>query len=125
MLPGAKILLMRRQDRPHVIPRTTGNRVPSTTLLSRIGKGSFSQHLAHGITLSAIGLTFRVLLIGIAVFVKHRSAHKFLHIGLGHDRCNTGRHHHSIHRFRLIDAIDNVIANPLHILHVIVGADVR
>src|SRR5690606_4830254 len=125
MLPGAAVLLVGRLNRPDVVARAAGDRVPAAAALGGFREGPLGQYLAHRIALAAIGATLGVALVRIAVLEEHRPAHQLLDVGFGHHRGHAGGDHDPGDRTGVLDAGDQVIADALHVVLILVGADVR
>ena len=124
VLPGALLLLVRRQDGTHVVARAAGDRVPAAALLRRVGEGALSANLAHRVAVAALRRPLRVRLVRIAVLVQDRPAHELVDVRLHDHRRDARRDDDPRHRARLLDARDHVVADVLHVVEGVVVADV-
>ncbi len=113
-LPGTIVFLVRRQNRPYIISGATSNGIPTPMLFRCLSKCGFCQDFAHRVAL-ALGGSFGVRIIRVAIFIKHRPTPDFLQIHLGNHRCHARRHDHAGDCSRGIDRLNDVVAHPLDI----------
>ena len=120
---GPHVLLVGREDRPHVVRRATGDGVPVAAGLGGVAESAFGDHLAHRIAL-ALGRAMGVVLVRVAILVEGGAADVLLHVRLGHHRGDAGGDDDAAHGAGLVHARDEVVAHAPHVLVVAVVADV-
>ena len=125
VLPGPSLLLMACQDRSHVVAGAAGNCIPSSTRMSRVGKGTLSNDLAYRVSLTSRRRTVWVLLIRVPALKENRPSHELLHILFRDDGGYAGSDDHTIDRAGSIDTVDDVITNTFHIAFIVIAGHVR
>ena len=126
VLPWPAVLLVRGLDGPDVVGRADGDGVPPCRARRRgVGEGPLGDDLADRVALPALGGALRVGLVRVAVLVADGPPDELGDVRLGDHRGDAGRHHDAPDAARSLDAGDDVIARPLHIVRIVVAADVR
>ena len=78
-------------------------------------KRPLSDDLRHRVALPirrALGVVF----VRVAVFVEDGAADELVHVRLRDHRSDAGRDNDAAYGSRLVDALDEMVANPAHVL---------
>ena len=87
-------------------------------------KACWAVDLAQRVAVTSLRRELRVVLVGRAVLVEHRTTGHLVDVGLGDDCSDAGGDQHPAHGRRAVDAGDDVVARAAHVVGVVVGAHV-
>ena len=81
--------------------------------------------LAHGVALASLRRPFGVVLVGRAILVEDRSSLDLVDVGLRDDRGDAGRDDYPLDGAGVVDALDDVVADPPNVFVIVVVAHMR